>query len=306
MANFTITKPVLCITRKRAAFLLMSLSLVAVPLHFLIIRVLIMRFRLALPRHRILLFLSVSDSLQILGAGLIGAIGMALQPAVTSLSCQVLRQIIEVVGTQTHTASSGFIVLLAMERYVACIHSLRFYTIVTSSRTSFAVVSVWVISILCGLLALHPNDPNYTQDMMGNGARTLLVYIATSLMTTLVLITVQVRLYMLSRTKLKVVPNNLFGNQKEKDDLMRRQLKLGFAASVVIITYIVCILPLACLFTYILLNPTKDMFEAKGVAVPFAMLNTFVDPFVYGFGMADIRQGISRYFKNLKQRFCSK
>ena len=305
MSNFTITKPVLCITRKRATFLLMSLSLVAVPLHFLVMRVLVVRFRLALPRHKILLFLSVSDSIQILGAGLIGVIGMGLQPAVTSLSCQVLRQTIEVVGMQTHSASSGFIVLLAIERYVACIHSLRFHTIVTSSRTSFAVVSVWVISILCGLLALHPNEPNYKKDMMYNGVPTLSVFTTTSLMSTFVLIVVQARLYRLSRTKLKVVPSNLFGNQKEKNDLMRRQLKLGFAASVVIITYIVCILPLTCLFIYILFNPKKDLFKVKGVAVFFAMLNTFVDPLVYGLGMADIRQGIRRDIKNLKQRFCS-
>ena len=306
MSNFTITKPVQCITRTRALFLLIPLSLVAVPLHFLVMRVLVVRFRLALPRHKILLFLSVSDSIQILGAGLIGVIGMGLQPAVTSLSCQVLRQIIEVVGLQTHSASSGFIVLLAMERYVACIHSLRFYAIVTPSRTSFAVVSVWVTSILCGLLALHPNEPNYKQDIMGNGVPILLVYITTSLMSIFVLIIVQARLYKLSLTKLKVVPHNMFGNHKENDDLMRRQLKLGFAASAVIIVYIVCILPLACLFIYMLLNPKKDLFVVKAVAVPFAMLNTFVDPFVYGLGMADIRQGIRRDFENLKQRFCRK
>ena len=95
-----------------STYFLAFLSLVATPLHFLIIRVLIVRFRLALPRHKILLCLSISDNLQILGAGIVAFIGLGLQLTVTSQSCQVLRQIEEIIATQTHVASSGFIILL--------------------------------------------------------------------------------------------------------------------------------------------------------------------------------------------------
>ena len=283
------------------AYSLMSLSLVATPLHFLIIRVLIVRFRLTLPRHKILLCLSMSDNLQILGVGLITFIGLHLQPSITSQSCQVLRQIVEVVSMQTHSASTGFILLLAIERYIACIHSLRFYTIVTPSRANFAIVSVLVFSILNGLLSLHPNEPNYSQVILSNNERMLWVYITTVLVSSVSLLIIQTRLYRFSRNKMKVNPHNVFGTQREKDDLMTRQLRLAFVASVVIISYIVCMCPVACLFVYLSFNPMKDLPSIKQALVILAMLNTFVDPFVYGFGMADIRQGIKREWKNLKK-----
>ena len=265
-----------------------------------------MRLRLALPRHKILLCLSVSDNLQILGAGLIAFIGLRLQPIVTSQSCQVLRQIIEVIGMQTHTTSSGFIVLLAIERYIACIYSLRFHVIITQSKTNLAVASVWVISILCGLLGLHPNEPNYSPLPISNTLRSQWIYIITTAVPTVVLTIVQARLYRLSSTKLKVVPHNMFGSQKEKVDLARRHLKLGISASIVIIMYVVCMLPMACLSVYILINPEKDVFKIKQNVTSLALLNTFIDPFVYGFGMSDMRQGIKRQFKSLKDCVCRK
>ena len=263
-----------------------------------------MRFRLSLPRHKILLCLSISDNLQILGTGLIALIGLVFQLPVTSQSCQVLRQIIEVIGMQTHSASSGFILLLAIERYIACIYSLRFYAIVTPSRANFAVVSVGVISILGGLLALHPYEANYSQIVLSNIPRIRWLYLITVLVSSISLIAVQGSLYRLSRIKLKVVPHDMFGSQKEKYDLIKRHLKLGFSASIVVIMYLVCMLPMACLFVFILFHPQRDLLKVRENVMSFTMLNTFVDPFLYGFGMADIRQGIKKEFKKLKQYVC--
>ena len=304
MSNLTVPINVLCVP-PRQAYVLFLLSLFAAPLHFLIIKVLVVRFRLALPRHKILLCLSISDNLQILGSGLITIIGLGIQPTITSQSCQVLRQIFQVVGIQTHSAVSGFILLLAIERYIACIYSLRFYTILTSPRTNLAIVSVWVISILNGLLSL-PNEPNYLQSVFSRNLRGLYVHLTTTLVSTLVLIIVQARLYKLSRTKLKVIPGNMFGAQKEKDDLTRKQLKLGFAASIVIVMYVVCMLPMACLSVYSRLNPKSDVSSLKNFLVSLTLLNTFIDPFVYGLGMSDMRQGIKGEFRKLKQRVWQK
>ena len=301
MSNLTVTITVLCVPPLPAYFLLLNF-LFAAPMHFLIIRVLAVRFRLALPRHKILLCLSVSDNLQMLGTGLIFLIGSRIQPIVTSQSCQVLRQILQVVAVQTHSASSGFIILLAIERYIACIYSLRFYTIVTPSRTNLAIVSVWVISISNGSLSL-PIEPNYSQLVFGRNLRVFYIYVMTTLVTTLVLIIVQACLYKLSRTKLKVVPHDMFGTQKEKVDLTRRQLKLAFSASIVIIMYVVCMLPVACILVYSRLHPKNDVYSITAILILLSAMNTFIDPFVYGLGMADMREGIKGEFKKFKQRF---
>ena len=301
MSNVTITSTVSCFTQL-PTYSIVALSLLVTPLHFVIIRVLVVRFRLSLPRHKILLCLSISDNLQILGIALIACIGLKLQLTVNFQSCQGLRQVLEVVSMQNHCASTGFILLLAIERYIACIHSLRFHTIVTPSRANFAVVFVWVISILGGLLALHPNEPNNSDRILGGNARILLVYIITVLVSSVFLTVIQSFLYRLSRTKLKVVPHNMFGCQKEKDDLMRRQFKLIFATSAVTILYVVCMCPMACLSVYLLFNPKEHLTKAKDAVAMLALLNTFSDPFIYGFGMADVRQGIKREWKKLKQR----
>ena len=305
MSNTTSTEPIRCLPMTPAFFIL-SLCLVVTPLHLLIVRVLIVRFRLALPRHKILLCLLVSDDLQILGITLITFIGLGLQPTVISQSCQILRQVIEVIAAQTHCASTGFILLLAIERYIACIYSLRFYAIITPTRANNAVVCVCVISILFGLLALHPNAPNYSQSLYGSNPRSLWLYITTVVVSSIFLTVIQGSLYRLSRKKLKVVPQNMFGTQKEKYDSKRRQLKLSFAASIVVIMYVVCMLPMACSSAYIFFNPKRELVKVTGIAVFLTMLNTFADPFVYGFGMADMRQGIKREFKQLKQRVCKK
>ena len=301
MSNATVTSTVSCFSQL-PTYSIVALSLLVTPLHFVIIRVLVVRFRLSLPRHKILLCLSISDNLQILEIALIAFIGLKLQLTVNFRSCQVLRQILEIFAMQTHCASTGFILLLAIERYLACVHSLRFHTIVTPSKASFAVVSVWVISILVGLLAIHTDEPNNSDRILSGNARTLLVYITTVLASSVFLTVIQFRLYRLSHTKLKVVPHNMFGCQKEKDDLMRRQFKLGFAASAVIILYVVCMCPMACLSVYLLFNRKEHLTQTKDAVVMLALLNTFFDPFVYGFGMADVRQGIKREWRNLKKR----
>ena len=267
-----------------------------------------MRLRLALPRHKILLCLSVSDNFRILGGGLIALIGLRLQLTVTSQLCQVLRQVVEIVAMQTNSASSGFTLLLAIERYIACIDCLRFYAIVTPPRARFAVISVWVISILSGLLSLHANEPNYSKFAFNTNARVLLTYSTTVVITSVSLLIIQSRLYRLSKTKLKVVPHNMFGTQKEKDDLMRRQLKLAFSASVVVILYVVCMLPSACLFVYMLFKPKEDLSKLEIAVAILSMLNTFANPFVYGHGMAagaDLGggEGRSSHGQNFKTYF---
>ena len=302
MRNITTATTLTCFNQA-ATYVLMFLSFVATPLHFLIMKVLIVRFRLTLPRHKILLCLSLSDNLQIVGLGLFASIGLLLQPSVTSQTCQVMRQITEIVAVQANIASSGFILLLAVERYIACVFSLRFFLIFTSSRANFAVVSVWMISILCGLLALHPNEPNYSKTA-SNNARILLAYSVMVIVSSVSLIIIQAHLYRLSRTKFRVEPVIKFGTQREKDDLTKRQLKLGFAASIVIVLYLICMLPMACLFFYLLLNPEKDMAKMREAVSILTMLNMFVDPFVYGFGMADMRQGIKRQCIDWKRRIC--
>ena len=280
---------------------LLVLSITATPLHILIMKVLIQRFRLSLPRHTILLWLSVSDNFQILSATLLFAAGQAIKPSIVSLACQVLRQMVEVLGVIGHCASSGCIIALSVERYITCVHSLRLHVLVTSERVTRALISIVVISIALGLLVIHPQTPNYSTEVMSNGERILLVFIITVYLSSAILAIIQFQLYRISRSKLRVTPHHIHGAQKEGQDLARRQINLGIAASVVVVMYIACMFPVVSLFAYTLVYPGKEVGRIRAFLVALAILNTFADPFVYGFGMADVRKGIKKEFSKLKK-----
>lgn len=286
--------------------ILLILSLTATPFHILIMKILIQRFRLTVPRHTILLWLSISDNFQILSATLLFAVGQVIKPLVRSLTCQVMRQMTDVLAVIGHCASSGCIIALSVERYIACVHSLRLHVLVTSERVTRALVSIGVISIVLGLLVIHPQTPNYSLEVMSNGERILLVFIITVYLSSVILAIIQFRLYRITRSKLKITPHHVMhGTHKEDRDITRRQIKLGIAASVVVVLYIACMFPVACLFAVTLIHPDKEVGQIRAFLVALAITNTFADPFVYGFGMADVREGIKQEFSKLKNRFFS-
>ena len=281
---------------------LLVLSITATPFHILIMKVLIQRFRLSMPRHTILLWLSISDNFQILSATLHFAAGQAINPSIISLTCQVLRHMVEVLGVMGHCASSGCIIALSVERYIACVYSLRLHALVTSERVTRALISIVVISIVLGLLVIHPQTPNYSTEVISNGKRILLVFIITVYLSSVILTIIQFHLYRISRSKLRVTPHHItHGAQKEGQDLTRRQINLGIAASVVVVMYIACMFPIACLFAYTLVHHGKEVGGIRAYLLALAILNTFADPFVYGFGMADVRKGIKKEFSKLKK-----
>ena len=301
MANHTTILNQQCFVSIPSIPLLLILSISATPLHILISKVLIQRFRLTLPRHKILLCLLVSDTFIILCATLMFAAGRAIKPARSSLTCQAMLQVSEVFAMTTHCASSGFIIALSIERYIACVHSLRLHVLVTSERVNRALFSICVISIALGLLVIDPQRKNDSVGVAIDRKPFSVLFSIIAFLSSIALAIIQLRLYRITRLKLKVTPHHmLHGTQKEGRDLLKRQIKLAISASVVVILYILCMFPLSCLLLYHLLCPNNDSKNITPFFGALAITNTLVDPFVYGFGMADIREGIKKEYRKLK------
>ena len=300
MANHTTIFKQQCFSYIPTIPLLLMLSICATPLHILISKVLIQRFRLTLPRHRILLCLSISDGCQILCATLFFAVGRAINPWKTSLTCQTMRRASDVLAMMSHCASSGFSIALSIERYIACVHSLRLHVLVTSERVNRALFSICVISIALGLLVIDPQTKNYSVGVAIDRKPFSVVFAIIAFLSSITLAIIQLRLYRITRLKHKVTPHHmLHGAQEEGRDLLKRHIKLAISASVVVILYILCMFPISCLLLYHLLYPNNDSKNITPFLGILAITNTFADPFVYGFGMADVRGSIKKEYCKL-------
>ncbi len=230
--------------RKQGALYSFVVAVMASPVYIIMLKILIYRFKLTLPRHKILLSLTISDSIQIVIPALLQL--TVFNARVDSNGCQIYRKIVEFTAILTVVSSSGDILLLSWERYVACIHCLRFFKIVTHMKVNAMLFGVWIIAIVCGLLEPGRYKENLTSAIMPFRTTDSIVYIVTVLASSLVLIVVQARLYLLSRSKTKVRPGrNAFGKRAEEHDMRRTQIKLTIVASAIVLLYMACMCPFA-------------------------------------------------------------
>ncbi len=118
------------------------------------------------------------------------------------------------------------------------------------------------------------------------------------------LIAIQSRLYLVSRARIEDEPRvPQFGRAAEACDMRKRQIKLTLAASIVVLVYLVCMLPMAGFVLYFNISKKEkeddSLHRERPILIGLTMLNTLADPFIYGLGMVDTRRLI---FNSLKKR----
>ena len=260
-----------------AIFYLMVVS----PFHTFVLITMHRRIFEKCSRHKFLISLSISDNLQVTVTGLYAIIVRVFHLRTTSTSCQVLRQVIELNSALTVVSASSSIIALSIERYISCVHCLRAHAILTNRRIRIALFTIWTLAAACGFSVLHPSTPNPSPTPMSSGVLIRALYSATVISSSIVMVIIQVRLYILTRNKLAVEPHGTqFGEKKEASNLRRRHLKLAFVASVVVVLYVICMAPMAFLTIVELISKgDKSMFVARTVASLLALANTLVDPF---------------------------
>eukprot|EP00794_Sanderia_malayensis_P010026 gene10026-11050_t len=226
-----------------------------------------------------------------------------MKTEVLSLGCQIVRKIYEYISIVTVVAASGNIIALSFERYVACVHCLRFHVIVTDKLTNRILGCVWIVSLIMGLVDKERYVPNYTEFILPLHTTTNIIYAITVLSSSAILVFVQVRLYILSKKKRRINPHfGLYGRKAEANDMRRHNLKVNIIASAVVVLYVVCMCPLAIYMIGIILFPRDFTLKPRLrlMLCLFSLTNTFFNSFVYGFGLADTRQGIKKEIRAIK------
>ena len=264
--------------------------------HILIVRVLISKLKLQKQMHKFLLSLSVADLAHMISVIVTILIVILTKPNDVSVTCRSVRNVLLFFFYSMIVNSSGSIVALSVERYIACIHCFRLHSIITKKRTFVSIVLIWCAGLICGLV---------TEIMLAigdNGAIDILdltpVFYASEVLifaTSVVLIFVQVRLFVLIRTKMRVFP----GGDAFQSSHFLRQMKTSVAASAVVVAYLTCMLPMALLpFLKPNMSPSKYV-SVKKISLLLNLLSPVLDPFIYGIGITEIRNAVLSDFRSL-------
>ena len=279
-----------------------ALLFLALPFHFLVGKILAFNLRFENPRHVVLFCLSASDSLQLtvmafaMITSTIGDIQTGTQ------SCAGLRYAIIFTATLTFVVSSLTLVALSIERYIACFHSYRINELLTNKIIIAILVAFWICGAIGGGIACISGLQANEKAILPNSGNFKVIFISLTFLVSLVLIVVQSLLFHLSRKKLNCVqpgPSSLNDNNAEIQ--RKRQIKVAIVASVVVLSYLICMLPSACvtIANYKIAESTSK-FGKQMVVISLSLINTLLNPFIYGFGMLDTRKATVKEVKKIK------
>ena len=286
-----------------------TLLFVVSPIHFLILKVLGINLRFDMPRHIILFCLSASDFLQIIVTAVCMTILKVANLSIGSSGCTGVRIVMQFNAAATIVVSSFTLVALSIERYIVCFYCYRFHEILTNKRA----VIVQIFILVCGIAAAVPVAVMYqprTKGVFLSGDKgyfiSLLIIVTCAV--SVALIFTQSRLLWLSWQKLhNTGPETPSDGNSTAEIGRRRQFKITFVASIVVLAYLISMAPISCILAAYWFN--QDLQPSKmlqSVAVSLGLANTLANPLIYGFGMVDIRQAVRRELKRIFRSVTSK
>ena len=275
--------------------------LCALPFHVLLIKILSKDLRLALSRHMILLSLSLADSTLVFGLLISTVINESTTLIVGSSGCTFHRTFVIFIACSTLVISSASIVALAVERYIACIHSFHLHQILSESRVRNTTICIWMLAVVIGLLAASTSHYN-NELLIPNYSSMQYIYLVFTIPASFTVTFIQIRLFIFSRTKIsRVIPVGILGPELKSSSYKKKQIKIALIAGIVAIAFVVCVVPLAVVFIRELVCGVPVSLFYRGIFLCMAFSNSVVDPFIYGLGIADTRHKIVRNLKKLKQ-----
>ena len=291
-----------CSVPNIALFMGVFLTIFVLPIHLLMIKILYKVCEMTLPRHKIMMSLTISDALQIFTITVLMICNkISKETSYYDVACKYNHAIIIFFGTVTLFVSSMSIVSLSIERYITCIYSLHVYHILTTTRISIAIAIQWAMGIVIGVISACLHLTSERPQALLESSTNIPVSVFIILPSATVITVIQLRLFLFSRSKLdRVRPVNAFGNQAEMTDFRKRQLKITFIASIVAIAYIVCMFPMAIFYAYEWQHGIIMDNNFKSVFASLVMVNTLIDPFIYGIGIQETRKLMLKNMKEAK------
>ena len=304
MNNSNSTLMVMCMPTTMANFIIV-VTFITLPFHILMIKVLLVDLRLALPRHMVVFCLAISDAWQIFMSFSCATVMKLLSWTTESKGCHITRKIFFFNLAMTVAVSSLSIIALSVERYVACIHSFHLHQIFTRERMLYGISCILFIGVICGMFVVvfAAKTPN---EMILDANKSMNIIAMIFAIPTSVFVSVmQYRLLVLSRKMLaRVGPGTAFGSEAEIADLRKKQIKVSFVASIVVFAYVISMYPAGFLSFLELIGRKISSEKLYSFFKALTFLNNLADPFIYGIGIVDTRRAVLNNMKKMKE-FCA-
>ena len=276
------------------------LAIFALPFHLLLMKILYKDCELTLPHHKVMMSLTLSDALQIFtGSAFVICRKILSMVQNQEAACTYSLKVGEFFIIITWIVSSLSIVTLSIERYISCVYGLQMYNIMTTRRVVSALVAQWTIATSVAITAVCLRQKTESSILLSQSSMNQALPVFVIFPSAILIALIQFRLLLFSHSKLaEVKPQGAFGTKAEMVDFRKRQVKITFVASIVALAYIVCMFPIAILQAYEWQHGDIKNHRVKFMLVALGMLNTIVDPVIYGLGVKDTRKLI---WKNIKQ-----
>ena len=267
------------------------LSSLALPFHVLLIKLLVKDIGLALPRHQIMLTLSISDALQMFSGASLTVVGMALQLTTESHNCGLLRNITVFTSSLTVVVSSLAVVTFAVERMIICMHFLKYRRTFKKTRTTKLLCGYWFFGTVIAVTAALTNDARKAETSINETTSFQIVCASIVLPSAGIIIFIYSRIFIFSRERImQVAPASDSSKIRTVATFRRKQVRIALVAGIVCIAYVVCMVPMSFNFSLELIGLVDNRPDIKKILVSIAMVNTLADPFIYGLGMIQMRQ----------------
>ena len=223
-----------------------SVSVIALPFHVLLIKLLIKDIGLALPRHQIMLTLTISDILQMIAGAIVTVVGMALQLTTESYNCGLLRDIAVFTSSLTVFVSSLAIVTFAIERMIICLHFLKYRRLFKRTRIIKLLYGYWFIGVVIGATAALTNDARKAETTINETTSFQIVCSSIILPSATTIILIYSRIFVFSREKfIQVAPSSNNSKLRTVATFKKKQLQVAYVAGIVCVAYLVCMVPIS-------------------------------------------------------------
>ena len=283
-----------------------TILLCVMPFHSLLIKILMKDLGFGMPRHIIMLSMSISDLMQPFFIRICHFTASVSNSGTDATLCHVMREIKLFIIIQTTVVSSLGVIAMSVERYIACIHSFHIHRIFTHERVVYGSIIQWLIGTILGIVEVLTNKVD-EMTMIKRGSALQIIFIIFTFAAAIPVCVLQARLFFFAKTKLKRVnPAGAFGAQLELADSRKKQIKVALVSGIVAVGFVVCMLPTASLFLYEIINDVTVFGPIKPFSFILAMMNCIANSFIYGLGNVDTRKMILQHLKKVKQFFITK
>ena len=276
------------------------ISSLALPFHILLMKILIADFGLSLPRHLIMLSLTVSDALQIFGLASLSSLAMVLQLTTESLVCAIVRDISVFISSLTIIVSSLVLITFAIERMIISIHFLKYHKLFRRSRIKKLLSSYWLVGVIVAAIATVTNDAQKTETSLNESISFRIISTLIILPSALIITAIYFRIFLFSRErKIRIIPNPVSSNFISTNTFKKKQLRIAVVTGIVCAAYVGCMAPIAITYFLELTGLINNHPYEKTLIINIVMVNNLADPFIYGFGVAQTRHIFIRMVKSI-------